>query len=506
MILGINKPPEEWSMTPGVKTYDGLIQTIQNAGYTLGSNFFVFNYDWRKPVDEIANDLKNFIDRHPPPAETKIDLIGHSLGGLVVRAYVQKNPQNGIDQLITIGSPHKGAVKSYYLWEGGELSKGLSGWQRIAAGFLLQLQKRNFENNVEALRKTVPSIRDILPTFPYLKSGGAEKPLATMKQRNNYFETLNQPPLPNSLTSILNTLIGLKEKSTLRWINIQERNTLDQVLGKWEDGKPLSEEKSTGDDTVLDFSASLDRAGKVIELTDLNHGELVETVNGQETIMNLLGLSPSAIVPAPKISYEPSLVFGIASPANISVFDPNNNPVAENQKFVFVPQPIVGNYRVEVSQEGSGGHYHLVMGNINQNGDIWMEEEGETDKDKPQTHIFTYTLNPNQNKMTLLIFAREKLEKAKIKAESLKKPLKNLLLKAIDARIKETGKIIFLLQSGKIKQADIKIREAILSISNLEKNLKIWGKIYKLTPEDQEEFMILFRQAKDYLLQAAELK
>ncbi len=507
MILGAtDKKPEDWYMTPGVKSYDGIIQTFQNAGYIKDENFFVFNYDWRKPVDEINNDLKEFLSRHPPPVGTEIDLVGHSLGGLVARTYIQKNPKNQVDQLLTLGSPHKGAVKTYYLWEGAQLNKGLSGWQRIGAGILLQLKKKNFENNVETIQHVVPVLKDILPTFPYLKINGVEKPISEMKQKNNWLESLNQLPLPVPLISILNTIVGVKENSTLRWINIQERNKLDQLLGKWVDGKPVSEENATGDDAVLNFSASLDNAAHVINLPGFDHGDLVETIEGQQAIIDLLGLSPSEIIPAPEITYEPSLVFEIASPANITVFDPNNNLITENQKLVFIPNPILGNYKIEVNQEGSGGHYRLLIGNINSSGDTWTEEEGETNPIQPQVHIISYNPDPLQTRLQLIILAKEKLNEAKVKAQNLKKPVRFLLVGAIEIRIQEVDKIISLLNQKKTKQAQIKTQEAILSISILEKNFKFWAKLFKMTPEDQEEFRILFRQAKDYLVQAYELE
>ncbi|MFZ5366420.1 MAG: esterase/lipase family protein [Patescibacteria group bacterium] len=506
MILDQPREPEDWYMTPGVKVYDGLIQTLENAGYVLGENLFIFNYDWRKPVEEIANDLKVYIGRHPPPPSGKIDLVGHSLGGLVARTYVQENPGNQIDQLITAGSPHKGTVKTYYLWEGAELNKALSGWQRIGAGILLQLKKKNFENNVETIKQAVPVLKNLLPTFSYLREDGTEKPLEEMDERNTWLENLNNLPLPEPLLQVLNTFVGVKENSTLRFINVQDRNELDRLLGKWVDGKPVSEENATGDDTVLDFSASLDNAANVVNLPGLDHGDLVETVEGQQKIMEVLGLSPSEIIPAPEITYEPSLVFEIASPANLTVFDPNNQLVAENQKLVFVSSPIPGNYRIEVNQEGLGGHYRLLVGRINSSGDIWTEEEGETSPTQPQTHIISYNPDPLQSKLQLAILARDKLNEAKDKAQGLKRPLKILLAAAIEKRIKEVDRIIFLLNQGKKDRAQTKIREAIFSISILEKNFKFLAKLYKLTPENQEEFRILFRQAKDYLVQAYELK
>ena len=517
MILDQTKEPEDWYMTPGVKSYDGIIQTFQNAGYVLGTNFFVFNYDWRKPVDEIANDLKKFLSRHPPPPGTKIDLIGHSLGGLVARTYVQNNLDAPVDQLITLGTPHKGAVKAYYIWEGAELSKGLSGWQRIGAGILLQLKKKNFENNVETVRQIVPGLKDILPTFAFLKQDGVIKPLEQMNQKNLWLAAINTLPLPEHLISRLTTILG-KNVDTLRWINVKGRNSFDKVLGKWEDGRPIGEEFASGDNSVLLESGQLNEAS-VVEIDGADHGDLVESIKGQQKVMDVLELSPSSIAPAPETSYEPSLVFQLASPAHFAVFGPGGWQIGEGisntipdgiyssvDKLIIIPNPLSGNYRVEVNQENSGGHYRLLTGKLSSSGDIWTEGEGETKPGEPQTHIIKYDPNPIQNRLELAILAKEKLNQAKEKAKNLKRPFKILLVRVIEIRIKEIDKIISLLNKGKANQAEIKIREAIFSISILEKNFNLWAKLFKITPETKKEFQILFRQARDYLVQSYELE
>jgi len=50
-----------------IKDYEGLINTLKTAGYiddetNSRQNLFVFNYDWRKPLNENAETFKNFLD------------------------------------------------------------------------------------------------------------------------------------------------------------------------------------------------------------------------------------------------------------------------------------------------------------------------------------------------------------------------------------------------------------------------------------------------------------
>jgi triacylglycerol lipase len=66
-------------------------------------------------LEELAEQLKTFIDAHAGPAQP-IDLVGFSMGGLVARYYVQR--LGGLDRvkhLITLGTPHHGTWMAYVL-------------------------------------------------------------------------------------------------------------------------------------------------------------------------------------------------------------------------------------------------------------------------------------------------------------------------------------------------------------------------------------------------------
>lgn len=515
MILGMEKEPEDWYITPGVKVYDGLIQTLKNAGYILNENLFIFNYDWRKPIEEIANDLKDYIGRHPPPPETEIDLVGHSLGGLVARTYVQENSDANVDQLITIGSPHKGAVKVYYLWEGAELSKGLSGWQRIGVGILLQLKKKGFENNVETIQQVVPVLKDILPTFPYLKINGDEKPISEMKQRNSWLNSLNQPPLPNPLISILNTIVGVKENSTLRWINAQERNRLDELLGKWIDGKPISEEYNTGDDTVLDFSASFEGAGNAAELPGLNHGDLVETVAGQQALINLLGLPPDSIEPAPAIVYEPSLVFQLASSVNMTIYGPdgwqigegveNNIPNATyspNDELIFIPGAAEGDYEIHITPEGNGGAYRLLVGLLTESGDYWKEFAGRVEAGSTNIHQFWIPSTEQTEAFILLNQAKTEIFDLKkyFNREKVPPKLQGKIESKLAIIMGRINSALELLKEGKLDKAKGKISQAISVMNELQAYINS-----SVLPDQTKNLLIEpLEEIRDFLLRAYE--
>src|SRR5262245_50881162 len=80
-----------------------------------------FDFDSRAGVERAACGLREFLRRHVRGG--RIDLVGHSLGGLVARVYVEAlGGARRVDRCITLGTPHRGTYNSYWLWSrvGGE--------------------------------------------------------------------------------------------------------------------------------------------------------------------------------------------------------------------------------------------------------------------------------------------------------------------------------------------------------------------------------------------------
>lgn len=504
MIMGDTRQPEDWQITPGVKVYDGIIQTLQEAGYEKGRNFFIFNYDWRKPVEEIANDLEEYLSRHPPDGGGKIDLVGHSLGGLVARVYLQENPENNVNQLITVGSPHQGSVKSYYLWEGADLSRGLSGWQKIGAGIILHLNKRDYENNVEALQRTIPSFKDTLPTFSYLSlSGVGEKSLSSMAERNTWLEDYNQIGLSSDFISKTKTIAGLRE-NTSRWIIVKERGKFDQLFGKWVDGAPFMEVVSQGDNTILVESAKLPGVS-AIEMRNLNHGTLIESQEGQQKILELLGLSSATIHSAPTVDYNSGLVIQVASPANIDVLDPSGQLVEQGKKLIVVNQPIEGEYRVEVNPEGQGGNYRLLVGNITPSGDSWQEIDDQVSEGEQDSYSVNYSQDPKILNGNLISFALQKLIFTKSTLLSYELARNHPFINLVNSQITVTESLAKKLNTGPgTIQKELQVE--ILKLSRLQDQIKRLNASQEILTSKQEgEILQMLKEAQDYLLQAYEI-
>jgi uncharacterized repeat protein (TIGR01451 family) len=153
---GLN--PTKLVMDPLLRSYDDLVATLVSFGYTVGEDLFVVPYDWRLMpgpndgsrdgkisgisaesitdskyeygVDYLGYWLKiaaeKWKDRFPNskdflPLES-VDVIAHSTGGLVTRAYIQSDAYGvkvgdltlpKVDSFIMLGVPNQGAPKAW---------------------------------------------------------------------------------------------------------------------------------------------------------------------------------------------------------------------------------------------------------------------------------------------------------------------------------------------------------------------------------------------------------
>src|SRR3989344_2127553 len=75
---------------PILHTYDDLIATLDENGYTPDIDLFTFPYEWRDSNVFSANLLDDKIEEIKSICECdKVDIVAHSMGGLVARAYIQ---------------------------------------------------------------------------------------------------------------------------------------------------------------------------------------------------------------------------------------------------------------------------------------------------------------------------------------------------------------------------------------------------------------------------------
>ena len=112
-LLNCRDNDEKWVLSPFAEdVYNSLLAVLNQSGH----NVMPFYYDWRKNVRDHTNNLKNLIDSQ----NGKSYLVGHSMGGLLARAYLNETEyENKLNKLITVGTPHKGSVLAYPTWSAG---------------------------------------------------------------------------------------------------------------------------------------------------------------------------------------------------------------------------------------------------------------------------------------------------------------------------------------------------------------------------------------------------
>jgi hypothetical protein len=160
-----------------------LVDVLESQGYKMNCTIIPVPYDWRLDIDTIARDyLKPAINyvKNRFPNVSHVDIVAHSMGSLVARAYIQSDSfENDVRKLAMVGSPNEGAGIAYPLWEGGDPKVADDGAlpalyapeaEELYAVYGAR-QKLSYENDPERYKREiynlfhqhVPSIRQLLP-------------------------------------------------------------------------------------------------------------------------------------------------------------------------------------------------------------------------------------------------------------------------------------------------------------------------------------------------------
>lgn len=121
------------ALDPFLLSYYPLLDHLENIGYEWGKSLFALTYDWRDSNDVSAKFLDeklDYIRGLSSPiyiSNSQSDLVVHSMGGLVSRAYIQDKEtsdndrvfyDDDVNKVIFIASPHQGFAATYRTYEG----------------------------------------------------------------------------------------------------------------------------------------------------------------------------------------------------------------------------------------------------------------------------------------------------------------------------------------------------------------------------------------------------
>ncbi|WP_367109915.1 esterase/lipase family protein [uncultured Psychrobacter sp.] len=88
------------------------------AKYLQTQGFDTYQYGYRSMRDDIKTNsarLHSWLESNHNP-DQPIDLVAHSLGGLIIRDFVTHYPQWQVRRCVTLGTPHNGSVCADYIW------------------------------------------------------------------------------------------------------------------------------------------------------------------------------------------------------------------------------------------------------------------------------------------------------------------------------------------------------------------------------------------------------
>lgn len=366
----------KWEMAPYITIYNRLIKTLtDNARLILNQDFYIYTYDWRQPLPKQAENFKKYVDNIliSKPSATKVRLVGHSLGGLVIRSYLDANPTNHhVLSAMTIGTPHVGAVDAYPIWGKGEIVNEDLLLQiamnqvvtncKVIRSFIFpnrSIPIMKFRNNREIVQYLVPVIRQLLPTFDFLRQNNLLKSTSNLKSQNDWIPS-HPFPTDNYNTSF-STLSG-ENIATLRFMDVVNPTIRESVFGDWLDGRPTDNEKiNSGDGTILNLSSQIDGINN--QIISGNHADLVASDEGIQKILHFLGLDGVSPAPAMVIPEETSinaLTISLPLDAQIKITDPRGK-LLESKENIFVSyNPPAGLYRLEiVPNKSSDSFLHL---------------------------------------------------------------------------------------------------------------------------------------------------
>ena len=140
-----------------------------------GENMFIFTYDWRKSIPDIGAQFAQYIEYIKQwTGASKVDLICHSLGGLIAKQSLQYGSTGSINKLIFVGTPHRGSPKMLYT--------------ALSGVFDLPLGLTPNSTTVKRIMKNMPTTYQLLPFASCYKN---RDPFLTVVEQNGSSQKKN---------------------------------------------------------------------------------------------------------------------------------------------------------------------------------------------------------------------------------------------------------------------------------------------------------------------------
>lgn len=141
--------------------YQNFLERLTSQGYQV----YTFPYDWRANITASAQKLKEKVDQiKQETGVDKVDLVAHSLGGLVAMEYLRATTLQGVPpsvgHFVSIGAPYLGTPEAFRALRYG---RGLTGLGRL---LLNTYDSKRIAHNSPAAYHMLPSA-DYFESMPW---------------------------------------------------------------------------------------------------------------------------------------------------------------------------------------------------------------------------------------------------------------------------------------------------------------------------------------------------
>ncbi|MBI2595940.1 DUF1080 domain-containing protein [Candidatus Daviesbacteria bacterium] len=379
------------NLFPGA--YQQTLDFFTQNGYILNQDLFIFPYDWRKDLSQTKDLLDQKINAiKTQTGADKVDIVTHSMGGLVARNYIADPTKAGnVRKLITLAPPNLGSVK---------ILKGLLYGDCLSTKDTSPLCIGISPSELKDVFQNLTGAFELAPTQKYYDfySGSDNQHPVPFKDlrdidNNNVTGGLNYTQTKELLTNLgHNTQLFTPAESFHNLDNSLDNtngvqvsviagsgiDTLGQIIEKYKidfAGIKIPQTdglKINGDDTVPLLSASLKKPGGVY-FTKQNHASLPGNGPALNLVKNILKDDPAlpSGVSAEAFKLKGEL-FSVHSPVNIHLYDFLGNhtgPLPDggfeanipgssydslgDAKFIFLPDDGIYTVKFEATGQGS---------------------------------------------------------------------------------------------------------------------------------------------------------
>ena len=361
--------------------FSGLISNLASGGYIESQDQFAFPYDWRQDIAYESGKLANEISEvKKNTGAAKVDIVAHSMGGLVVKDYLKKFGGNDIARLLDLATPHTGAPSSLNTIAFGNTDISI-------------LNQRE----AEKITQNMPSVYELLPSQKYFDASSSDYKYYVFNGENT-----------NKLLSFADTKQYLKDAGrNAALVDLadnfhQDIDGLDPaqygvktynivgcgtptigqfyILGKDKNGDTEYDIKMiNGDGTVPLKSAEAIPAAETYFVKNAVHATLPSTTGVKDLVADILsGKGDTNLFKYSNISTSESdcpkvngTIVSFHSPITLDAYDQSGNhsgpdangdieqnipgsdyEVIDNNKFIFLPTG--GQYTIKGKSLGSG--------------------------------------------------------------------------------------------------------------------------------------------------------